>query len=102
MSLRLFLMVLPTVLLAAVFVGFAGQAIARRKADRPLIEYLGMAFFCAWLGWQAVGWLRADHPAASVIRFAGVWVQLVSGFGIAGVMIVYAFRRLSAKRSSTA
>ena len=39
--------------------------------------------------WQAQTWLRADQPAASQARVLGVWVQLLSAFGISVVMLAH-------------
>jgi hypothetical protein len=41
-----------------------------------------MAGILALIGWQALTWLRADQPTASQARIIGVWVQLLSTFGI--------------------
>ena len=47
-----------------------------------------MAVVFGLVGWQALMWLRVGHPEASQGRHIGVWLQLVSAFGIAGLTLV--------------
>ena len=48
-----------------------------------------MAILFGIVGWQALGWLRADHSFAAEVRVIGAWVQLLAAFGIAGVMLAH-------------
>ena len=58
-----------------------------RDRARPLIEYAAMALISGLVGWQALAWLSTDHPDTNQIRHVGVWVQLVSTFGITALML---------------
>jgi len=44
-----------------------------------------LAVIFATVGLQALTYLRTDHPHASDARVLAVWIQLVTGFGTAGV-----------------
>jgi len=44
-----------------------------------------LAVIFATVGLQALTYLRTDHPQASDARVLAVWIQLVTGFGLAGV-----------------
>jgi hypothetical protein len=56
---------------------------------RPFVERAAIAIVFALVGWQALIWLRADQPVASQARVIGVLVQLLSAFGISGVLIAH-------------
>ena len=100
MPFRLILMLVPTAALAAIFVWCAWQAVRGPRPDRPMVEYFALAVLFAPLGWQAIVWLRADHAAESVVRFAAVWVQMISALGIAAVMFLFTCQRFVAKSRS--
>ena len=59
-----------------------------RRLAKPLMEYVVMALLSGGVGWQAVLWLQTSHPEASQLRHVGVWLQLVSGFGLATLMLL--------------
>jgi len=56
---------------------------------RPFAERAALAVIFGLVGWQALTWVRVDQPAASHARIIGVWVQLLSAFGISAVMIAH-------------
>jgi hypothetical protein len=67
----------------------------------PLAERAMLAVIFAIVGLQALTYLRADHPQASDARVLAVWIQLVTGFGIAVVAIMSRWLVIrSAPRSS--
>jgi cytochrome bd-type quinol oxidase subunit 1 len=71
-----------------------------RVQPRPLVERAAIAGIFAVVSWQALLWLRADQPVANQTRVIGVWVQLLSAFGISGVLIAHGWlvhRRINQK-----
>ena len=56
---------------------------------RPFVERAAIAGIFAVVGWQALTWLRADHTVTNQARVIGVWVQLLSAFGISGVLLAH-------------
>ena len=67
----------------------AWRVYRRRSQPTPFMERAAMAGIFALVGWQALTWLRADQPGASEARVIGVWVQLLSAFGISVVMVAH-------------
>jgi len=47
-----------------------------------------LAVIFGTVGLQALTYLRTDHPQASDARVFAVWIQLVTGFGIAAVATI--------------
>lgn len=62
-----------------------------REKARPFIEYVAGALIFGYTGWQAVTWLRTGHSEASDVRYVGVWVQLVTAFAVAALMLLNAW-----------
>ena len=87
----LFLYVTTAFLVAAfLFLCVGAWRVRRGRSQvRPFMERAAMAGIFALVGWQALTWLRADQPAASQARVIGVWVQLLSAFGISVVMLAH-------------
>lgn len=91
-----------TAFLVAVFLFFCAGAwrIYNGRADRrPRMERAAMVVVFGLVGWQALMWLRADQTGASQARVIGVWVQLLSAFGVAGLMLLYGWlpRRINSR-----
>lgn len=58
-----------------------------RMQPKPFAERATIAIIFATVGLQAVIWLRADQPQASQTRVVAVWLQLLSAFGVSGVVL---------------
>ena len=77
--------------LVATFIYFAVGAWRMFRREIPVPpqrERLSIGIIFGLVGWQAVGWLRGEHPDAATVRWVGVWLQLLCAFGIATLMIV--------------
>jgi hypothetical protein len=73
---------------ASLTIVWAAYAYWRRRPIAGLRDRAVVAVMFAFVGWSAIDWLREPHPAAPGWRYLGVWVQLVSAFGIAALSLI--------------
>jgi hypothetical protein len=75
------------VLVLSAAIVWAAHAYWRKRPVAPLRDRATLAIMFAFVGWQAIDWLR-ETPPPTGIRSVGVWLQLVSAFALAALLLI--------------